>query len=31
VSAADILTDEENKHGFSDYIMWNDGRSGVED
>lgn len=31
VSAADILTDEENKHGFADYIMWNSGRSGVED
>lgn len=27
VSAAAILTDS--KHGLSDYIMWNNGRSGV--
>lgn len=33
VSAADILTDEKNVHGFSDYIMWNTGRAigGIQD
>ena len=31
VSAADVLTDEGNKYGFSDYIMWNDGRTGVDE
>ena len=31
ISASDILNDKENRHGFIDYIIWNDGRSGVEE
>jgi len=29
VSAADVLTDNANKYGFVDYILWSSGRKGV--
>ncbi len=31
VSAADILTDDKNKYGFSNYIMWHNGRDGLDE